>query len=76
MKLFSHRYEPGTVTHQKENQMKRINMNDMARTVALNEEGRTETNIAQIKEVMRVFLEELATYDDPEILEVVKRYRK
>ena len=55
---------------------KRINMNDMANAVAMNEKGRTEVNIAQIKEVMRIFLEELSCYEDEEILEVVKRYRK
>ena len=55
---------------------RRINMNDMANTVALKEQGRTEVNIAQIKQVMRIFLEELALYEDEEILEVVERYKK
>ena len=57
----------------KENQM-RINMNDMAKIVADREQG-DQVNIAQIKEVMRIFLEELARYQDEEILEVVKRYK-
>jgi len=56
--------------------VKRINMNDIARVVASKEGGSVEVNIAQIKEVMRIFLEELSVYEDDEILEVVKRYRK
>ena len=51
-------------------------MNDIARVVASKEGGSVEVNIAQIKEVMRIFLEELSVYEDDEILEVVKRYRK
>jgi len=62
---------------QKEKTMpKRINMNDMATTVAYKEQGRTEVNIAQIKQVLRIFLEELSTYEDEQILEVVKRYKE
>jgi hypothetical protein len=56
--------------------MLKIDMNAMANRVALEERGRTEVNIAQIKEVMRVFLEELARYSNEEILEVVKRYKE
>jgi hypothetical protein len=56
--------------------MQKINLNSMANRVAMEEMGRTEVNIAQIKEVMRVFLEELARYNDEEILEVVKRHKK
>ncbi len=56
--------------------MQRINMNAMANRVAAEESGRTEVNIAQIKEVMRIFLEELARYSDEEILDAVKRHKK
>jgi hypothetical protein len=56
--------------------MQAINLNAMANRVALGEGGRTEVNIAQIKEVMKIFLEELARYNDEEILEVVKRHKK
>lgn len=52
-----------------------INMNDMAAVVARREQG-DQVNIAQIKEVLRIFLEELSSYEDEEILEVVKRYNK
>jgi hypothetical protein len=56
--------------------MQTINLNAMANRVAMEERGRTEVNIAQIKEVMRIFLEELARYNDEEILEVVKRHKE
>jgi hypothetical protein len=52
-----------------------INMNDMARLVAKKEQG-DEVNIAQIKEVLRIFLEELSRYRKEDVLEVVKRYRR
>lgn len=55
--------------------MQKINMNAMANRVAVGEGSRVEVNIAQIKEVMKVFLEELAKYNDEEILELVKRYK-
>jgi hypothetical protein len=56
--------------------MLKIDMDAMVNRVALEERGRTEVNIAQIREVIRVFLEELARYSDEEILEVVKRYKE
>lgn len=58
----------------KEKPMERINMNKMASIVAAREQG-DQVNIAQIKEVLRIFLEELSAWDDEYILEVVKRYR-
>jgi len=56
--------------------MQPINLNAMANRIGLEEAGRTGVNIAQIKEIMRIFLEELARYNDEEILEVVKRHKK
>ncbi len=55
--------------------MLKIDMNAMANRVAVGEGGRVEVNIAQIKEVLKVFLEELSKYEDEEILEVVKRHK-
>ena len=55
--------------------MKRINMNDMAWAVASHEAGSVEVNIAQIKEVLKIFLTELATFSEEEIIELVKRYK-
>ena len=55
--------------------MQKINMNAIANRVAVGEGGKVEVNIAQIKEVLKVFLEELAKYEDDEILELVKRHK-
>lgn len=55
--------------------MKRINMNKMAKLVSVGEAGKKEVNIAQIKETIKVFLEELALFDDKDIIELIKRYR-
>lgn len=53
----------------------RINMNEMAAKVAKLEKG-DEVNIAQIKEVLRIFLDELSMYRDEDVLEVVRRYKE
>ena len=53
-----------------------INMNEMAVKVALKESGKVEVNIAQIKEVLKVFLLELAECSDEQVLELINRYRK
>jgi hypothetical protein len=56
--------------------MKRINMNDMAWAVASHEAGKVEVNIAQIKEVLKIFLEELANnHDDEAVFELLSRYK-
>ena len=53
----------------------RINMNDMAKRVAEREQG-DEVNIAQVKEVLRIFLEELSRHHTADVLEVVSRYKE
>lgn len=53
-----------------------MNMNDIARTVTLEEAGKKEISIAQVKEVLKVFLKEISTYSDDEILKLVDKYRK
>ena len=53
----------------------RINMNDMAKLVSDREQG-DQVNIAQIKEVLRIFLDELSMYRDEDVLEVVNRYKE
>jgi hypothetical protein len=55
--------------------MRKINMNTMASWVAADEKGAKEVNIAQIKEVLKVFLNQLAQFDDEQVLELIKRYR-
>ena len=58
------------------NIMDRINMNEFAVGVALEEEGETEINIAEIKQILRIGLEKLGGFEDEQILELVKRYRE
>jgi hypothetical protein len=55
--------------------MDRINMNAMANLVAANEQGAEEVDIAQIKEVLKVFMIELGKFDDNLIIQLVERYR-
>jgi len=54
----------------------KINLNELAVTVAKKEGGKREVDITQIKQVMRIFLEELGQYSDEEILEVINSHRK
>jgi hypothetical protein len=56
--------------------MDRINMNEFAVTVALEEEGEVEINIAEIKQILRITLEKLGGFDDEQILELVERYKE
>lgn len=52
-----------------------MNMNKMARTVTLIEGGSIEISIAQVKEVLKIFLQQLAKESDEEVIKLVKRYR-
>ena len=56
--------------------MDRINMNEFAVAVALEEEGEVEINIAEIKQILRITLEKLGGFEDEQILELVGRYRE
>lgn len=53
----------------------KINLNEVAVTVAKAEGGKREVDISQIKQVMRLFLIELGTYSDEQIIEVINDYR-
>lgn len=52
-----------------------INMNEFAVAVALEEGGRVEANIAEIKEILKITMEELGKFADEQILELIERYR-
>jgi len=52
-----------------------MNLNTIARNIALKEGGAVNLKISDIKEVMRLFLEELATQDNWEITKILRRYR-
>ncbi len=52
-----------------------INLNDFARTITLKEGGKQNLSIAQVKEVLRLTLIELASMDIDDVLGVLKRYK-
>lgn len=56
--------------------MEKINMTEMANKVANSEDICVDVNILQIKEVMRLLLEELSECKGEEILELVNRYKE
>ena len=55
--------------------MDRINMNEFAVGVALEEDGEVEINIAEIKQILRITMEKLGDFSEAQILELVERYR-
>jgi hypothetical protein len=53
-----------------------MNLNLLAQKVAEKEGKKRQINIAQIKEVMKILLTELAGMDEAEALKVIRRHRK
>ena len=53
-----------------------MNLNDLAKEITLQEGGKVKLSIAQVKEVMKILLTELADLSANEVEEVLKRYRK
>ena len=51
-----------------------VNMNDFAKEVALEEGGKEEISIAQIKEVVKVTLRKIAKMEDHELIKLLNRY--
>lgn len=57
--------------------MTRINLNDLARTITLREGRKQEVSIAQVKEVLRITLEELGDrlmVDPASVVGLLQRY--
>lgn len=54
--------------------MKKINLNTLAIIVTQREGGKKSLSIAQVKEVMRITLEELGEYKVSQIMELLGRY--
>jgi len=52
-----------------------MNLNDMARRITLREGGKLNLSIAQVKEVMRLTLIELAAMCPLEMVKTVMRYQ-
>lgn len=53
-----------------------MNMNDFARDVTLQEGGKVNLSIAQVKEVIRIVLTNLACLDTIEVEAILRRYEK
>lgn len=53
-----------------------VNMNDFAAEITRKEAGKTEISIAQVKEVLKLTFERLATMSQEEVMEIVKRYKE
>jgi len=53
-----------------------INLNDFARKITLEEGGKQSLSIAQVKEVIRLTLVELANADAEDVAEVFAKYKK
>jgi len=53
-----------------------VNLNDLAKEITLKEGKAKNMSIAQVKEVMKITLEELAEMDMLELAKVLKKYQK
>ena len=53
-----------------------MNLNDMAKRITIAEAGRKSLGIGNVKEVMKLTLMDLGTFEDKEILQTINRYRK
>ena len=53
-----------------------MNLNTLARTITLKEGGKKSISIAQVKEVMKLLLIELANMSVAECDKVIDRYKK
>ena len=56
--------------------MKQINQNEIAKIIALGEGKKHTLNIGDVKEVIHLTLEELAKYEDEQILKLINKHRK
>jgi hypothetical protein len=55
--------------------MTRFNMNDLARRITLKEGGKKQISIAQVKEVIKLVMQDLNDLSDDEIIKVVRRHK-
>ena len=52
-----------------------MNLNNLARIVTLKEGKKKSVSIAQVKEILKIILKELAKEDLYEVIKVLKRYK-
>lgn len=53
-----------------------MNLNEFAKTITLKEGGKKSLSVAQVKEVIKLTLLELAAKEDNKVLKLLKRYKK
>jgi len=51
-----------------------MNLNALAKHIAYKERGKSEVNIAQIKEIMKIIFIELANLEPLELFKILKKY--
>lgn len=51
-----------------------MNLNELARRITLEEKGKKEVSIAQVKEIMKLVFEYLTTIEPLELFKILKRY--
>ena len=54
---------------------KKINLNTLARIIALREGKKKSVSIAQVKEILKITLQELSNYTDVRIWQTINRYK-
>jgi len=52
-----------------------LNLNELAREITLEEGGKQQISIAQVKEVMRLVFEKLATIEPLELFKILEKYK-
>ncbi|MBU0683114.1 MAG: hypothetical protein KJ864_02340 [Candidatus Omnitrophica bacterium] len=56
--------------------MQKINLNKLAKAIALKEGKKINLSIAQVKEVLSITLKELAKFNCIQVLILLKRYKR
>jgi hypothetical protein len=54
----------------------RVDLNDLAKSITEKEGGKVSMDIAQVKEVLKITLEELAKLPPPAVMRVLREHRK
>jgi len=52
-----------------------MNLNDLAKQITLEESGKREVSIAQVKEIMKIIFEKLTELEPLELFKLLERYK-
>lgn len=75
MMLFANYAEAGLIRRCRCQDMPAINENTLSITIAKREGGKKQVDIAQIKEIQKIMLEELGKYKDGQVLRLINKHR-